>query len=164
MSTFWNGRELTSHLQCFHFISPSHWILKVNCSVNILSAMLMWPPCRNQREGVLRASSSFSIELVSVMESQSIRAAHVLRGDRDEMNASQFEDRETEPQTKGADRSLISNRARTWASTGGKVVTSFPEFEGSLSEHTAPWYLDFYSLHSYCCSVLIHMRQVGISK
>lgn len=47
--------------------------------------MLMWPPCRNQREGVLRASGSFSIELVSVIESQSIRADRVLRGSRDEM-------------------------------------------------------------------------------
>lgn len=75
--------------------------------------MLMWPPCRNQREGVLRVSGSFSIELVSVIESQSIRAERVLRGDRDEMNDSQFEERETEPQTQGNDQGLISNRART---------------------------------------------------
>lgn len=44
----------------------------------------------------------------------------MLRGDRDETNAAQFEDRETEPQTKGTVRSLISYRARRRASTGGK--------------------------------------------
>lgn len=82
--------------------------------------MLMWPQSRNQREGVLRASGSFSTELVSVLKSQSISAESVLRGDRYEMNASQFEERETEPQTKGTDRSLISNGARPRASTGGK--------------------------------------------
>ena len=75
--------------------------------------MLMWPPCRNQREGVLRASGSFSVELVSVMESQSIRAESMLGGNLDEMNASQFEDREAGPQTKGTDQGLISHGART---------------------------------------------------
>lgn len=64
----------------------------------------MWPPCGNQREGSPQASGSVSTELVSVIESQSIRAESMLRGDLDEMNASQFEDKETGPQTKESDQ------------------------------------------------------------
>lgn len=103
--------------------------------------MLMWPPCRNQREGGLRVSGSFSVELVSVLESQSIRAERVLRGDGDEMNASQFEERETEPQTQGIDQGLISNRARTRTSTERRKVVTSLNLEYPSSESIAPWYL-----------------------
>lgn len=85
--------------------------------------MLMWPPCGNQREGVLRVSGSFSIELVSVMESQSVRAEGMLRGDLDEMNASQFDDRETEPKQRELTRvSLAVEPGHGPLQAGGTVV------------------------------------------
>lgn len=145
MSKFWNSRELVFHLACFRFIFHSQWILKVNCRVNILSAMLMWPPCGNQREGVLRASGSFSTELFSVTKSQRIRTESWLRGDQDEYLS---EDRETEPQTIGMAHSLISHRARTWASIG--VFSDSPtarwslpplNFHDPLAEYDTPCYL-----------------------
>lgn len=50
------------------------------------------------------------------------------RGDLDEMNASQFEERETEPQTKAAARiSLAAELGHEPPQEGRKVVTSFPE-------------------------------------
>ena len=85
--------------------------------------MLMWPPCGNQREGVLRASGSFSVELVSVMELQSVRAEGMLRGDLDETNASQFDDREIEPRKRELTRvSLAAEPEHEPPQEGGKVV------------------------------------------
>lgn len=85
--------------------------------------MLMRPPCGNQREGVLRAGGSFSVELVSVMELQGVRAEGMLRGDLDEMNASQCDDRETEPRQRELTRvSLAVEPGHEPLQAGGKVV------------------------------------------
>lgn len=85
--------------------------------------MLMRPPCGNQREGVLRAGGSSSVELVSVMELQGVRAEGMLRGDLDEMNASQCDDRETEPRQRELTRvSLAVEPGHEPLQAGGKVV------------------------------------------
>lgn len=93
--------------------------------------MLMWSSCRNQSGGSPQGKCFFSsIELVSVMESQSIRAERALRGYQNEMNTSQLADREL------AQVSLPMEPGHEPLCEGRKVVTSLPEPNSPSSEHT----------------------------
>lgn len=113
--------------------------------------MLMRPPCGNQREGVLRASGSFSVELVSVMELQSVRAEGMLRGDLDETNASQFDDRETEPRQRELIRaSLAAVPGREPLQAGGKVVI----LQLDLCHSTLPCSTQGFLLSPYSLSLI----------